>query len=134
MCTRLSEREIDGQHEAGEGGHVVPMQLLALKQQVGNECEDHQRHHFLYHFELDERERSAVADEADAVGRHLGAVFEESDSPRKQDDSDEGPRGGYVHLLQTQVTVPSECHEDVGDDQQQNCVKSIHVRSKFRQS
>ena len=113
---------------------MVPVEMFTLKHEGGYHREDRERNDFLYHFELDERERSAVADEADAVGRHLGAVFEESDSPRKQDDSDEGPRGGYVHLLQTQVTVPSECHEDVGDDQQQNCVKSIHVRSKFRQS
>lgn len=62
---------------------MVPLQMLALEEQVGDDGKDDKRHHLLDHFEQDERERASCALEADAVGGHLAAVFKESNTPRK---------------------------------------------------
>lgn len=70
---------------------MVPMELLSLEKDVGNDAEDDERDDLLNDLQLHERERSAVADEADSVGWHLTAVFEEGNCPRESNDSDEGP-------------------------------------------
>ena len=85
------EHQIDGSHKTHKSQEMVPMQCLTLKKQVGNDGEDNQGDAFLYHLELYERERPAVARETYAVGRHLAAVFEESDAPRENDYSEKRP-------------------------------------------
>lgn len=87
----LHKDEIDSSNEAQERGGVVPMERLPLKQHVGNDCEDYQRHAFLYDFKLYERERTAVAVEPDAVCRYLAAILEEGDAPREGDNADKRP-------------------------------------------
>ena len=70
------------------------MQMLALEEQVGYDAEHNQGDDFLNDFELHQRERSAVVDEANSVGRHLAAVFEEGNSPRESYDAEKRPIGG----------------------------------------
>ncbi len=72
---RFHEDEVDGGDEAEGGGGVVPVELLVLEDEVGDDGEDHQRDALLNDLELDEVEGASVVDEADAVGRHLTAVF-----------------------------------------------------------
>ena len=73
---------------------MVPMELLVLENQVGNDGEDNQRDALLDDLELDEVEGTAIVDEADAVGGNLAAVLEEGDHPREGDDEVEGPVAG----------------------------------------
>lgn len=93
--------EIDRGYQADEGCEVVPLQMLALEEQVGDDGKDHQRYHLLDHFELDERERASCALEADAVGGHLAAVFKESNTPREGDHAYQGPVLAHPSLLKS---------------------------------
>ena len=70
---------------------MVPVELLVLEDEIGNNGEDHQRDALLDDLKLDEVEGASVVDEADAVGWHLTAIFEKSNYPREGDDKIEGP-------------------------------------------
>ena len=96
---------------------MVPLQGLALEQEGDDDREDGQGDHFLDDLELHQVEGTAVAVEADAVRRNGEAVLEEGDAPREQDDEDERPAGGDLHLLQFEMTVPCECNENVRKDE-----------------
>ena len=75
---------------------------------------DHKRDDFLNNFQLHQRERSAVACKTDSVRRHLQTVLEESDAPGQENDKDKRCSiGEETGLLQFQVTIPRERHEDV---------------------
>ena len=105
------------------------MERLALEQEVGHHGEDYQRDALLDDLELDQRERTAVALKADAVGRHLTTVFEESDAPREDDDADEWPVGAHARLLQFEMAIPGQCHEDVAAEEQQNGIEAVEVHA-----
>lgn len=77
----LHEDEVDGGNEADESSQMIPMQTLALEEDIGNDGEDDEGNTFLYHLELNQREWSAIVDKAHAVGRHLTAVFKEGYRP-----------------------------------------------------
>ena len=104
---------------------MVPVELLVLEDEVGNDGEDHQRDALLNDLKLDEVEGASVVNEADAVGRHLTAVFEEGNHPREGDDQIEGPVGGNARLLEAQMAVPGEGHKHIAHDEQQNRIKSV---------
>jgi len=108
------------------------MERLPLKEDVGHDGEDDERDALLDDLELHEAEGTAVALEADAVGRHLAAIFKESDAPRENDDAQQGPIGRDARLLQPQVTVPGQRHEDVAAEKQQNGINSGHESAIFR--
>ena len=125
------EDEVHRQDEADEGRQVIPMQRLTLEEQRGEHGEDDERDDLLDDLELHQRERAAVAREADAVGRNLAGILEERDAPREEDDGKQRPMGGNLHLLQLQVPIPSERHEDVGHDQQKDGVECFHISEFF---
>ena len=79
---------------------MVPVQVCALKHDVGNDTEHSQRDALLYHFQLDEVKGTAVFYESQSVGRHLTAVLKEGDAPREHNDADEGPVAAGTCLLQ----------------------------------
>lgn len=81
MCGRLLEYEIHSKHKTHESRKVIPMQLLSVKEKVGDDAEDDQRYNLLYHFELHQREGTAIALESYAIGRHLAAILKECYSP-----------------------------------------------------
>lgn len=70
---------------------MVPMQVCALKHDIGNDAEDGQRDALLDDLQLDEVEGSAVLDKADSVGRNLTAILEESNAPREYNDAKKRP-------------------------------------------
>ena len=92
---------------------MVPLHGLALEKEGDDDGEDGQGDHLLDHLELHQVEGTAVPVEADPVRRDGEAVLEEGDAPREEDDEDERPAGGDLHLLEFEMTVPGECHEDV---------------------
>lgn len=57
------------------------MQILALKEDVSDDSEHTERDTFLYYFQLNKREWTAVALKADSVCRHLATVLKEGYSP-----------------------------------------------------
>lgn len=93
----------------------------------GDDGEDDERYALLNHLELHQVEGTAIIDESDSVGRYLTAVFEEGDGPTECDDSDEGPVAAYARLLQFQMSIPCQCHEDVAQHEEQYCIYSVHI-------
>ena len=114
----FQEDEKDSEDEAGEGGQMVPVKRLSLKEKSDNQSEYNQRDNLLDDFELKQAERASVAGKAKTVGRNLGAIFKKRYAPREKDDQDKRPACGDLHFLKFQVTVPRECHEYVGQHQQ----------------
>ena len=96
---------------------MIPVQSLSLEEDIGDDGEDDERHALLYHFELYQIEWTAVVDESDAVGWYLTAIFEEGDGPTEGDDTDKRPVAAHARLLQLEVSVPSQRHEDVAQHQ-----------------
>ena len=70
---------------------MIPVQMGALEQDVGNHAEDGQRDTLLDDLQLDEAEGATVIDKAQTVGRHLAAVLEEGNAPREYDDTQQRP-------------------------------------------
>ena len=104
------EHEEGGADEAGEGGEVVPVQLVAEIEDA-EYAKDAERDDFLDDFQLIGREGFR----ADAVRGDLQAIFEERDAPTDEDDFPEWD--GFV----LEVAVPGEGHENVRTDEQKNC-------------
>lgn len=75
LSASLVEHEVHRQHQADEGGKVVPVQRLALEEDGGEEGENHQCDDLLNDLELHQREGTSVLDEADAVGGHLEGIL-----------------------------------------------------------
>ena len=96
---------------------MIPLKGLALEHHGYDDCEHCEGYDLLNDFELHDVERSAVAVEADPVGRNLGAVLEKCHSSGQQNDQNQRPSGRNLHLLKFQMPVPGECHEDVGCNQ-----------------
>jgi len=65
---------------------MVDCEGLLLEEYQHEDGEDGQREKLLDHLELPEVERTAILDEADAVGGHHETVFDQSDSPTEKDD------------------------------------------------
>ena len=123
----LHEDEIDGSDEADECRSVVPMQALALEEQVGDDGEDDERHALLNPLELHQCEWTAVVDEAIAVGWHLAAVFKEGYRPTEDDDSKQRPVAAHARLLQLEMSIPSQRHKNVAHYEEQDSVYSVHI-------
>ena len=70
---------------------MVPVQVLSLKQYVGDNGEYSEADTLLYHLELHEVKRSAIALKTKAVGWHLTTILKKGDAPRKGYHPDERP-------------------------------------------
>lgn len=70
---------------------MVPVQMCALKHDVGYDAEYGQRDAFLDDLQLNEVEGPPVLDETQPVGGYLAAIFEKGNAPRKDDDAQQGP-------------------------------------------
>ena len=128
---RFHEDEVDGGDEAEGGGGVVPVELLVLEDEVGDDGKDHQRDALLDNLQLHEVEGASVIDEAETVGWHLTTVLEEGDHPREGNHQIKGPVGGDARLLESEVSVPGECHKHVAQNQEQNGINSVCHRRLF---
>jgi len=104
------EDEEDRSDEAEGGSCVVPAQVLT-EVEGDKDAEDDQGDDFLNDFELDGREPIC----AEAVSRYLKAVLEEGNAPTDEDDLPEG------FLAKAKMAVPGEGHEDVGEDEKNDC-------------
>ena len=80
----LHKHEIDRADDQEEGEDVIPMQILALKEDIGDDGKYTETDALLDDLELNEIERTTIADETQSVGWHLTAILEEGDEPRKE--------------------------------------------------
>ena len=96
---------------------MIPVQSLSLKEDIGDDGEDDKRYAFLNHFELDQIKWSAIIHETDAVGWYLTAIFKEGYGPTEGDDSYQRPVAAHPCLLQFEMPVPSQCHENIAQYQ-----------------
>ena len=96
---------------------MIPVQSLSLEEDIGDDGEDDKRYAFLYHFGLDRIKWPAIIHETDAVGWYLTAIFEEGNGPAEGDDTDKRPVAAHARVLQLEVSVPSQRHEDVAQHQ-----------------
>ena len=110
------EDEIDGSNEQKTSHKMIPSE--GHVEGDGRESdEDNKSDDLLNDFELHQAERASVALKAYAVSRNLQAVLKESDAPGEEDDEDKGCGiGKETGLLQFEMTVPSERHEDIRRD------------------
>ena len=130
--------EVDGAHHAEERPEIVPPPLFAHEKK-------HERHehadgdHFLDDLELRHVEPRGGAD---PVGRHGDHVFHERDQPADDDDGDKRPRA-RAGLLEAQVPIPGESHEEVAGDEHRHRNQGaegtrkfgeVHDRSYFKMS
>ena len=93
------EHQIDGADDEQERKDVVPMQMVALKHDVGNNGKDGQRDALLHNLQLYKAERSAVTDEPKPVGWYLAAILEERNAPRENNHSEQWPVVADARLL-----------------------------------
>ena len=114
--------KVHGTDNQKKGQYVVPMQILALEEYVGYHCKNAQTDAFLQYLELHKVERTAIAIETHAVGWHLAAVFKKGYAPRQTYNSNQGPATADSRLLQTQMPIPCQCHEDIAGDKQYYCI------------
>lgn len=127
----LHKHQIHGGNKQDEGCEMVPMQTLALEQNAGHDSENHERDTLLYHLELNERERAAIALKSDSIGWHLAAIFEEGYAPRKHYHAYQWPRCRRACLLQSQMAIPGQSHKHVAQQEQQYCIQTIHFSIEF---
>jgi hypothetical protein len=115
--SKLVEHEECSHDQAGEGYGVVPVELLSEVEDA-EDAEDAERDDFLHDLEL----VGCECFRADAVGRHLQAVFKERDRPADEDDF---PKRDVFVL---EMAVPRERHEDVGTNEQDDCPHGCRMR------
>lgn len=115
----LQEHEEDRCYEATERHEMIPLQLFSPKEDDGEEGKDCNGNDLLYHLQLHQSEGTAIAHKANAVGRHLTGILKERQKPADEDNDVEWcVVGDELHLLQLQVPIPGERHEDVRHDEQ----------------
>lgn len=105
---------------------MVPLERLSLKEDARHHGEDHETYALLNYFQLHEREGPSVAFESYSVCRYLAAIFQEGDAPAEGYYAYQGPMAGKARLLQSQMAIPGEGHEDVAAYEQQHRIESIH--------
>lgn len=89
------------------------MQRLSLEEDVGYYGKDDERDTLLNDLQLNQRERSAVANEAVSVGWYLAAVLQKGDEPAEYNNTKQRPVGTDPCLLKFKMSVPCKRHEDV---------------------
>ena len=105
---------------------MIPFQGFGFEKQERKRREHQQRDDLLDHLQLHQRERPAVFPEADAVGRHHQAVLEKGDQPTDQDQPEQAGFFKEFQVLEFQVPVPGDRHEDVGEEEEENGGDTLH--------
>ena len=113
---------------------MVPVQLLMLEDEVGDDGKHHEGDALLDDFQLYEVEGTSVVYKAKAVGGYLTAVFEEGNHPREGNDQIKRPVGGDARLLKAQVAIPCESHEDIAQNEQQHCINTIYHNYHYQKT
>ena len=109
---------------------MVPLYGLPLEDHDRKDGEDGDGEHLLNDFQLHQRKRAAVLNEANAVAVHLADIFRQSQQPRREDDDEQrGVIRDGANGLQFQMAIPGQRHEDVRQNKQDDSPKSGHKAS-----
>ncbi len=106
---------------------MVPFEGFVFKSHQCKAGKHNQSNDFLYYLKLHQRERATIAFKSNSVGRNLKKIFEECNSPANEDYGHKWQGLEPFHFLEFQMPVPSHRHKNVGQNQQANGVKSLHV-------
>ena len=109
----FQEGEEYGYDEEYEGDKVVPVQGLCFEAERQDKREHNQRNALLNNLKLNQVERTAVDIGPYPVSRNHYAILKKSQPPRGQNNKDQRPISTDFHLLKLEVSIPSECHQDV---------------------
>lgn len=92
---------------------MIPMEFLPREEKHCDDGEDGKGYNLLDHLELNQGEGTTVVDKPHSVGGDLETIFQEGDAPGEENDADKGPAGSDTGIVEPQMTIPSERHEDV---------------------
>ena len=113
----LFEGKKHSENDKDESDDVVPAESLGLENGNHDDGKHGQRDGFLYDFQLNKVERTSVLHGTDAIGWNHEGIFKQGNAPWHQDDENERPiLGTGDNLKQFELPVPSEGHENIGDD------------------
>ena len=121
------ETKIYGEYHKAEAYHVVPAEFAHLKHFYGDYHKNDEAYNLLNHFELHKVKRTACNLGADAVGRDHHEIFEQRHTPACQNYENQRPILDDSHVRKFQIAIPRQRHENVGDNQKQNSVNSLHL-------
>ncbi len=107
---------------------MIQPKTLSLKKQCRKPNKDGQGDNFLYHFELHQAKRPPSPHKPNPIGRDHTRILKKSDPPTEQHDH---PQGHPLEQPKPQLTIPSQGHKGVGNQQQQNGVKPFHFSITF---
>ena len=106
---------------------MIPVERFTLKEDGDKYGEYGERDDLLYHLQLHQGIGASVASKTDSVGGHLTHILRHSQKPREEYHDEEGcVIGEHLELLHLKMSIPRECHENVGDYEQSDCVQLIH--------
>ncbi len=124
----LKEYEIYGQHEAEEGGQMVPVQGLSLEHHGGDDRKDDERNDFLNHFKLHQVERTAIAFEAKAGWPVLGnSILRKAIIHEKRMTPISGQWDDTPVCCNFRWPYQANVMKNVAADEQQDSVDCVHV-------
>ena len=103
---------------------MVPLKRFVIEDGRRDDGKDGQRDGFLNHLELHQGERASVNAAAYGIGGNHEEVFDEGDTPGGENHQNQRPVGADVHFFELEVAVPGSGHEDVTDNQENDCKDS----------
>ena len=104
---------------------MIVVEALGAEEYQGEDHEDGDGDHFLDYLQLDQGERAAKILEAYPVGWNHKTIFEKCDSPADHYNSEKPPLREKCVCLEFQLAIPSQSHEAVGNNQQQDCKQCL---------
>ncbi len=105
---------------------MIPFQNLVFKQHESKNSEYHEGNNLLNHFQLQQAKRPAIFLITQSVGGHHEAIFHKSNKPTGQDEAKNPCFFKEFQVLEFQVAIPRERHEDIGEDKQEDGVEAFH--------
>ncbi len=109
------KNEIDREDQTAESDEMVHSEGLMFEHQQRKHRKHDQRDDLLYHLELKEAERAAIAIEADPIGRHLKGIFKQCDAPADEYDAEQTQRVEAFDVFEFQMPVPCHGHKRIRD-------------------
>ena len=77
------KHKINSCNQANKCCQMVPVQCFSLKENSGKNSKYNQSNHLLNHFQLHQREWTAIPDKADTIRRYLTRIFKKCNNPTK---------------------------------------------------
>ena len=100
---------------------MIPLECFGAEHGDGHGGEHREGNGFLDNLQLHQAVGPAVDTAPDVVGGNHEEVLDEGDTPAGENHEDQRPVGADVHFLQLQIAVPGKGHEEVADDEEDDC-------------